>query len=284
MNLIDVSHWQGSINWLAVKSDDIEGAIIKAGGSDDGFYTDSKFEDNYIGAKSVGLSVGAYYFVGPDCKSTEDGIADAKRFIDILSGKQFDLPVYIDFECPDASNKKGNTDSVIGFCETMEDAGYFVGVYASDISGFQDRLELERLTPYTLWVARYGSEPVNATNWDIWQYSSQGSVSGINGNVDLNNCRRTDFINTIINGGFNGYNETNNTETKSQTNTIEIGMPVTIRPGAIDLNTGYQFADFVYETNYIVLEVQDRGVVFGTELGGTPTGVVSYNDIFYKEV
>ena len=108
---IDVSHWQGDIDWKTAKKVGLEFAIIKAGGSDKGFYKDSKFEKNYIEAKNAGVKVGAYYFVGENCKSYEDGAADAKRFIEIIAGKQFEYPVYIDFEAPDTSNKKGNTDA-----------------------------------------------------------------------------------------------------------------------------------------------------------------------------
>ena len=61
---IDVSHWQGTIDWNKVKKAGIEFAIIKAGGSDAGFYTDSKWEANYKGAKAAGIPIGAYYFVG----------------------------------------------------------------------------------------------------------------------------------------------------------------------------------------------------------------------------
>ena len=87
---IDVSHWQGDIDWNAVKEDGVEFAIIKAGGSDAGFYEDSKFRENYEAAKAAGVDVGAYYFVGKYCKSYEDGVADAERFIEILKDKQFD--------------------------------------------------------------------------------------------------------------------------------------------------------------------------------------------------
>ena len=142
---IDVSRWQGVIDWKAVKEDGVKFAIIKAGGSDAGFYKDRTFEQNYAGAKENGIAVGAYYFVGKLCKSREAGAADAKRFIEMLKGKQFEYPVYIDFEAPDSTNKAGNTDAVIAFCEVMENAGYFVGVYASEISGFKERLDDSRL-------------------------------------------------------------------------------------------------------------------------------------------
>ena len=72
---IDVSHWQGAIDWAKVRAAGIQFAIIKAGGSDAGFYTDPRWEENYRGAKANGIAVGAYYFVGPACTSAEDGKA-----------------------------------------------------------------------------------------------------------------------------------------------------------------------------------------------------------------
>lgn len=206
MKGIDVSRWQGSINWNAVRYAGIEFAIIKAGGSDYGFYKDPYFEANYSGAKAAGIHVGTYYFVGPGCTSAADGKADAERFIAQLVGKQFDFPVYIDFEAPNAANRAGNTDACIAFCETMEAAGYYVGIYASDYSGFKDKLDKKRLLPYTWWVAHYGaSKPDYATeNAGVFQYSSSGSVAGIRGRVDMNECY-ADYSKTIIAGGYNGY-------------------------------------------------------------------------------
>lgn len=202
---IDVSRWQGVIDWKAVKKDGVKFAIIKAGGSDAGFYKDRTFEQNYAGAKAAGVAVGAYYFVGKLCKSREAGAADAKRFIDILKGKQFEYPVYIDFEAPDTTNKAGNTDAVIAFCEVMENEGYFVGVYASEISGFKDRLDDSRLQHISHWVARYGSKPETDANvFHIWQYSSKGRVSGINGNVDMDTSY-IDLETVIKNNYLNGF-------------------------------------------------------------------------------
>ena len=201
MKGIDVSHWQGNIDFSKVKTDF---AIIKAGGSDAGFYKDRKFEQNYAGFKSRKIPVGAYYFVGKKCKSRADGVADAKRFITMLKGKQFEMPVYIDFEAPDATFKEANTDACIGFCETMESAGYFVGIYASDISGFKERLNLTRLKPYSLWVARYGSAPKYVTNYGIHQDSSTGRVAGIAGNVDTDICY-VDYPSVIKKKHFNGF-------------------------------------------------------------------------------
>ena len=211
MKVIDVSHWQKSINFNEVKANGIDSVIIKAGGSDAGFYTDSQFENNYSKATYAGLHVGAYYFVGKNCLSYEDGKADAERFINIIKNKKFDLPVYIDVEAQDRGNQEKVTDAIIGFCDEMEKNKYYVGVYASDISGFKDRINLNRIQgKYTLWVARYGSRPTYVKNYDMWQYSSTGQVAGIKGYVDMNDCYK-DFPPIIINGGFNNYNSNQTT-------------------------------------------------------------------------
>lgn len=204
MKGIDVSRWQGDINWDSVKADGIEFAIIKAGGSDSGFYKDPKFEQNYNGAKKAGISVGAYYFVGSGCTSAEDGRADADRFVKILDGKTFEMPVYIDIETTPIASKKGATDAVIAFCEFMEAAGYYVGIYASDIAGFKDRLDASRLARFDKWVARYGSEPSYITDYGMWQRSESGKVSGITGKVDLDTAYK-DYPTVIKSLGLNGF-------------------------------------------------------------------------------
>lgn len=200
---IDVSRWQGVVDWQTV-AHSVDFAILKAGGSDAGFYTDKTFEYNYTNAIKAGLHVGAYYFVGKKCTSRKDGEADAKRFLKILGDKKFDMPVYMDFEAPSAAFKWGNTMSAVGFCEVMEEAGYFVGIYASDIAGFKDRLILDLLKPYSLWVARYGVEPKYVKDYGMWQVTSKGKIKGINTYVDLNYCYK-DFPAIITSRKFNNY-------------------------------------------------------------------------------
>lgn len=201
---IDISHWQGTIDWNKVKKAGIEFAIIKAGGSDAGFYTDSKWEANYKGAKAAGIPIGAYYFVGKDCVTAAAGKADAERFLKILKGKQLEYPVYMDNEAQPASAKAGITEATIAFCETMEAAGYFVGIYGSVVFGFKERMDDTKLTPYAHWVAQYASKCSYKGDYGIWQYSSKGSVDGIGGNVDLD-YTYVDYPSIIKSGGFNGY-------------------------------------------------------------------------------
>ena len=207
MELIDISHWQNYIDFEKVKNFGIEGCIIKAGGSDSGFYKDSYFEDYYKKAKEVNLHVGAYYFAGKNFLSAEDGKADAVRFLEIIKGKQFDLPIYLDIEAQPSERRKEVTEAAIAFCVYLESKGYFVGIYASDISGFKDRLYYNDIAnKYTIWVAHYGCKPIYCYNYDIWQYTSTAKVDGIFGNVDRDICYK-DFPEIIKSKKLNGYSE-----------------------------------------------------------------------------
>jgi GH25 family lysozyme M1 (1,4-beta-N-acetylmuramidase) len=201
---IDVSRWQGAIDWAKVKASGVQFAIIKAGGSDAGFYTDPRWEENYRNAKANGIAVGAYYFVGSACTTAEAGRADAQRFLAQLSGKQFEYPVFIDAEATPASAKAGATEAAIAFCRALEAAGYYAGIYSSTYSGFRDRLDDSKLTPFTHWVAQYASRCTYGGAYGIWQYSSSGKVNGISGNVDLD-IFYLDYPSIIKACGFNGY-------------------------------------------------------------------------------
>lgn len=212
---IDVSHWNGCIDFDKVKASGVEFVIIKAGGSDKGFYTDSKFRENYEKAKAAGLYVGAYYFAGKKFRGVEAGMADAQRFIDILKGLKFEYPVFIDIEAQENRYKEEITDAAVAFCNMLESAGYFVGIYASDISGYKDKLNHDRIKSYAHWVARYGKEPEVCKEYGMWQYSSKGSVTGISGSVDMD-ISAVDYAKTIKEKGFNGYPKKESKKRKSK--------------------------------------------------------------------
>jgi lysozyme len=201
---IDVSRWQGNINWAKVKAAGIQFAILKAGGSDDGFYTDSRWEANYKGAKANGIAVGAYYFAGPKCVNAAAGKADAKRFIELLKDKKLEYPVYFDCEAQPAAKRFGTTKAVLAFCKELEKAGYYAGIYASTYSGFESRLDDSKLHSIAHWVAQYAGKCSYRGDYGIWQYSSSGRVPGLSGNVDLN-LSYIDYPSIIKTGGFNGY-------------------------------------------------------------------------------
>lgn len=208
MNGIDVSGSQGVIDWKKVKADGVQFAILKAGGSNAGFYTADRFAENYKAATAAGVPLGAYYYVGENFKTAADGKADAQRFLAILKGKRFAYPVFVDVEETRPADKAGVTDATLAFCETVEKAGYYVGIYSSAVSGFVDRLDAARLKKFDFWVADYRASTIEAGKpalaCGMWQYSDKGRVNGITGNVDLD-VAFVDYPALIKAKGLNGY-------------------------------------------------------------------------------
>lgn len=188
---IDVSAWQGKINFNKVKKSGYDFAIIKAGGNDCGFYTDSRFAENYESAKKAGLKIGAYYFVNRDF-SAKNAKKLAEVFYDIVKNKTFDLPLFIDIETTPTTAKVSVTTGINIFCSYLRAKGYKAGVYASAVSGFVERIDTRFLNACIYkWVASYSYKPTDVgknNGYCIWQKSSTGKVNGINGNVDINEC------------------------------------------------------------------------------------------------
>ena len=218
MKGLDISSYQSGINFDAIKSAGIEFLILRAGftgwGTGVNYNKDKSFEHFYNQSKSHNIPVGAYWY---SCANTkEKGIAEAKyMYENCLKGKQFEFPIYIDVEDThhQVNNKRGVTDAIIGFCETLENLGYYVGIYASDISGFQDKMYLNELNAYDKWVARYGSEPKYMKQYGVWQSTSSGRINGYNGNLDCDVAYK-DYSSIIKNIGLNGFSKssTNNTQ------------------------------------------------------------------------
>lgn len=186
-NGIDVSHWNNIYNYDFV-AHAVDFVILKAGGSDGkkkSRYQDVCYQTYYQELSKRGVPLGAYYFAGSDFITADKGKQDALHFIELLKGKKFLYPVVCDLEATAKSNKKGATDAVREFCLTLENAGYYAMVYASDISGFKERLNKDLLIGFDKWVARYGSNPVYIRDYGMYQYSSEGIIKGITGRVDL---------------------------------------------------------------------------------------------------
>ena len=199
---IDVSRWQGRIDFEKVKKSGIEFVIIKAGGSDAGFYKDKYFETNYKNAKAAGLKVGCYYIPGKYFLGVNNGLADAKKFLEMLRDKQFDYPVYLDIELQNPAHIEQITQAAYAFCEFIEREGYFIGIYGSEYSTFESLLYKNRVKRFSFWVANYSKKPQLAGA--MWQYSSTGRVPGIFGNVDMN-YSYAEFDKIIKKKGLNNY-------------------------------------------------------------------------------
>lgn len=225
---IDISKYQAGIDLNNIKNNGYDFVIIRAGytgwGDGESKAIDSSFEDSYSRAKSAGLGVGAYYFT--IATSYQEGVDEANwLYNNCLKGKQFDYPIYIDVEDDTGgkqylrrAGKDATTQGIKGFCETMENLGYYVGIYASDISGFKEMMNIDELKDYDKWVARYGKKPEYVTEYGMWQTTSSGKVSGYSGNLDLNEAYK-DYPNIIKDNGLNGYNNGDSSSNNSQTNT-----------------------------------------------------------------
>lgn len=202
MNGIDVSKWQGNINWNEVKASGIDFVIVRAGYS---VYTDPKFETNYKGATAAGLHVGAYWY----SYAMSDAAArkEAAECIKALRGKRFAMPIYYDIEEKNQLAKSPAFVSglITAFCTEIENAGYFAGFYMSR-SPLQTKTTAEVRERFTIWAAEYNKKLNYSGTVGMWQKSSTGKVAGIYGNVDLDECY-IDYPKIIKNGGFNGFSK-----------------------------------------------------------------------------
>lgn len=178
---IDVSKYQGVIDWPKVKAAGIEFVIIRASYGKDGL--DKCFKDNIEGAHVAGLPCGAYHYCY--AKTVEGAKVEAQHFINVIKGYKLEYPVVLDLEdkCQDGIDIKTLTDMAIAFLEVLEGAGYFAAIYANK-SWFTSRLNMGRLKPYTVWLAQWADKPTIG-GVGIWQYTSSGTVDGIGGRVDM---------------------------------------------------------------------------------------------------
>lgn len=190
-NGMDVSHFQGVIDWKKVKNTNLDFVFIKATEGTAYKYVDH-FKTNVPLALGVGLGVGAYHF--SSFSTIPEAITQAQYFYSIIKDFKLTYPVVLDIETNDQKvSKKQLTDSAIAFLEFLENKGYFVMWYSDDYF-IDNNLDVSRLSAYSKWVASYGKKPTN--NYDIWQFSDKGSVDGVNGLVDLNTSYR-DFAQEI---------------------------------------------------------------------------------------
>lgn len=201
---IDVSKWQGDIDFKKVKESGIDFVIIREGyGKKDPKQIDKKFKENYQKAKEVGLNVGAYHYSYAD--SIEDAKLEAEFCLENIQGMQFEYPIVFDIEDKEQLklDNRQRTDIVKAFCEEIEKHGYYAMLYCN-LNWLNNYLIKDELLPkYDLWLAQwYVKEP--AISCGIWQYSSEGKIDGINGNVDLDISYK-DYPNAMKYNGLNGF-------------------------------------------------------------------------------
>ena len=190
---IDVSAYQGTIDWTAVKNSGISFVIIRCGFrgyTKGGLILDSKYKSYIQGATSAGLKVGIYVF--SQAINEREAVEEASLCVNLAQGYKISYPIFIDSEYSnprhdgraDGLDKNTRTAVCKAFCETIKSAGYTPGVYASK-SWFNNKLDVGQLNSYKIWLAHYCGQTDYTGKYDLWQHTSKGSVSGISGNVDL---------------------------------------------------------------------------------------------------
>ena len=190
---VDISSHQGYIDWEQVAGSDVQFAIIRAGFR--GYMDGSRNDDeallyNLSAAAEQGLDVGLYYF--SQAVTPEEAREEARDLLALLDGAPLQYPIYFDWEpVADETARTSSisstelTDCALAFCQSVEQAGYKAGIYFN-LSLATHYYQLYRLRDYSFWLAEYQDTPSFPFQVDLWQYSSEGAVPGIDTQVDMN--------------------------------------------------------------------------------------------------
>lgn len=182
---LDISTWQGYVDFNKVKSAGYNYVILRAGFGREYSQKDNTFERNYANAKAAGIKVGVYWF--SYSTSPSDAYREANACLYCLNGKRLDMPVYYDLEYQPAMSMSNSnyTQMALNFCSTIKKAGYKSGVYSSaSVYGYLLNRQTLINNGVSIWNAQWSS--YCSVPCDIWQYSEKGQVNGISASVDMN--------------------------------------------------------------------------------------------------
>ncbi len=241
--ILDISQFQNpaSFNWSKIKAAGITGVIIRLAGRyaiSDGsgsIYEDSYFLDHYQAAKAVGMNVGFYFF--SYAMTREGAVEEAQYCLDMIKKHHLvaELPIFFDLEDYDGDSQKPhfnggralNNMLVNAFCSTIENAGYYAGVY-TNYNFITNVVDPSVLNNRAFWYAQYNSSVSYTGRYDLWQYTSTGIVDGYNasGSLDMNYCYR-DYPTFIKQYGFNGFE--GNHSTGSDGHVHQYASPVIVQ-------------------------------------------------------
>ena len=187
---IDISKHNGNIDWNAVKNSGVQYVILRCGyrGSASGVLVeDQKFKSNIQGATAAGLKVGIYFF--SQAVNEVEAVEEASMTLSLIKKHRITYPVYIDVESAngraDGISKEARTSVINAFCQTIRNSGYTPGLYANK-NWLTEKINTGALGGCKIWLAQYVAAPTYGGRYEMWQYSSRGSIAGIKGNVDLN--------------------------------------------------------------------------------------------------
>ena len=185
---IDVSEHQDRINWAEVQNEEIDFVILRLGwiGNKENHTIDKFFKENYESCVRLGIPVGVYVY--SYCETEEAAKSAAKWTSEQLKDKKITYPVFIDMEDSQIENLDVQTLTDISktFCEELKTSGYSkVGIYANK-NWLVNKLDASQLSKYNIWLAHYTDKTDYSGKYNMWQYTSSGTVKGIMGNVDMN--------------------------------------------------------------------------------------------------
>ena len=187
---IDVSKWNGTIDWSQVKASGVNYVIIRCGyrGSSKGaLIEDPKYKANIEGATKAGLKVGVYFF--SQAIDEVEAVQEASMVLSLVKNYKISYPIFLDVEASggraDNISKETRTAVCKAFCQTIQNSGYTAGIYANK-TWLTSKIDTSQLGSYKIWLAQYAAAPTYAGRYEIWQYKDSGSVPGISGHVDLN--------------------------------------------------------------------------------------------------
>lgn len=196
---IDVSRYQGAINWEKVKASGVDFVIMRASIGD---HEDAMFANYINGAKKAGLMVGVYHYLFAE--TPKDALVEARLFIDTISRYAIDFPAVLDFEEPSQQANLTNaerTKIAAVFMDEVKKAGYYPMLYTNK-SWAVGYLDMDKLVDYEIWLAEWKAAPTYTGDFGIWQYTARGKVSGIESDVDLDICTKN-YRKIILDGGYN---------------------------------------------------------------------------------
>lgn len=190
----DISYWQGGINYQAIR-DRVNYCIIRAGQSNQ---KDSQFENHYNNLQ--GLNLGAYWY--SYAESEDEARAEANKFLEVIKGKKFTLPIYLDIEDPSISGlSRDKLNGIIrAFGEVIENAGYYFGVY-TNLNWYRNIISGSELNKdYDWWIAYWTDEAPTGVDYGVWQFTSEYKDFGVR--LDANYVIK-DYPNIIKEAGLN---------------------------------------------------------------------------------
>ncbi len=187
---IDVSTWNGNIDWNQVKNSGVSYVIIRTGfrGSTQGaLVEDAKFKQNIQGATAAGLKVGVYFFT--QAINEVEAVEEASMVLNQIRNYKISYPVFIDVESSggraDGLDSATRTRVINAFCQTIQNSGYRAGIYANK-TWLNQKMNVSALSGYKIWLAQYNTQVTYGGRYDMWQYSDKGKIPGISTNVDMN--------------------------------------------------------------------------------------------------